>query len=63
VVGLAYFLYVGLPASKEDGDRLDAKPDELLRVNGGSSADALIRDIDERYLRTHGHRNHNAHAE
>ena len=63
VVGLAYFLYVGSPASKENDDRLEAKIDELLRMNGGSSAEALIRRIDERYLRTHGHAKPHAHAE
>src|SRR3546814_1070958 len=31
VVGLAYFLYVGSPASKENDDRLEAKVDELIR--------------------------------
>ena len=39
VLGLAYFLYVGSPASKENDDRIEAKIDELLRMNGGSSAD------------------------
>ena len=63
VIGLAYFLYVGSPASKENDDRLEAKIDELLRMNGGNSADALIRDIDERYLRTHGHSKPHAHDE
>lgn len=55
VVGLAYFLYVGSPASKENDDRLEAKVDALLKLNGGEHADALIADIDHRYLRTHGH--------
>jgi hypothetical protein len=55
VVGLAYFLYVGTPASMENDDRLEAKIDELLRMTGGSSADTLIREIDERYLRQHDH--------
>jgi hypothetical protein len=62
VVGLAYFLYAGSPASKENDDRLEAKIDELLRMNGGSSADALIRDLDKRYLRTHGHAKPHAHT-
>ena len=31
VVGLAYFLYVGSPASKENDDRIEAKIDALLR--------------------------------
>ena len=35
IVGLAYFLYVGSPASKENDDRIEAKIDELLRMNGG----------------------------
>ena len=35
VVGLAYFLYVGSPASKENDDRIEAKVDALLRINGG----------------------------
>jgi uncharacterized protein DUF6766 len=55
VVGLAYFLYVGSPSSKENDDRLEAKVDALLRMNGGEPAEALIREIDEHYLRTHGH--------
>ena len=32
VVGLAYFLYVGSPSSKENDDRLEAKVDALLRM-------------------------------
>lgn len=55
VVGLAYFLYVGSPASKENDDRLEAKVDALLRMNGGEKAEALIDEIDRHYLRTHGH--------
>src|ERR1044072_9279670 len=38
VVGLAYFLYAGSPASKENDDRLEAKIDALLRMNGGEEA-------------------------
>jgi hypothetical protein len=55
VVGLAYFLYVGSPSSKENDDRLEAKVDALLRMNGGEDAERLIRDIDDHYLRTGGH--------
>ena len=51
VLGLAYFLYVGSPASKEGSERLEAKVDELLRMTGGPQADQLIAGIDERYLR------------
>src|SRR3546814_1249803 len=55
VVGLAYFLYVGSPASKENDDRLEAKVDELIRITGRDRADALIEEIDRRYLRKAGH--------
>ncbi len=52
VVGLAYFLYVGSPSSKENDDRMEAKIDELLKAAG--RADALER-IDESHFRHHGH--------
>ena len=55
VVGLAYFLYVGSPASKENDDRMEAKIDKLLELHAGERARALIEDIDRRYLRHHGH--------
>jgi hypothetical protein len=55
VVGLAYFLYVGSPASKENDDRMEAKVDALIRLHAGDKADDLIADIDERYLRAGGH--------
>mgnify|MGYP006173295765 CR=1 FL=1 len=55
VVGLAYFLYVGSPASKENDDRLEAKIDALIRFKAGEDAEQLIADIDARYLRGHGH--------
>ena len=55
VVGLAYFLYVGSPSSKENDDRLEAKVDALIRLRGGDEAEAIIADIDKRYLRAHGH--------
>lgn len=61
-IGLAYFLYIGSPASKENDDRMEAKIDALLR-RSGPDADALIRDLDERYLRTHGHAKPHAHGE
>ena len=35
VVGLAYFLYLGSPASKENDDRMEAKIDALMRMTGG----------------------------
>jgi hypothetical protein len=55
VVGLAYFLYVGSPASKENDDRMEAKIDELIRLQAGSDADALLERIDRDHLRTEGH--------
>ena len=62
VVGLAYFLYVGSPTSKENDDRLEAKIDELLKLNAGDKADALIAELDERYMREHGHAKPHAHG-
>ena len=55
VVGLAYFLYVSSPSSKENDDRLEAKIDALLRMQGGAQAEDVIRTIDARYLRDAGH--------
>jgi hypothetical protein len=55
VVGLAYFLYVGSPSSKENDDRMEAKIDALIRLKAGEQADAIIDDIDRRYLRADGH--------
>jgi hypothetical protein len=55
VVGLAYFLYVGSPSSKENDDRLEAKIDELLKQVAGPTAPDIIERIDEHYLRHHGH--------
>ncbi len=54
VVGLAYFLYIGSPASKENDDRLEVKIDALLRINGGEAADTLIARIDDHFSRTDG---------
>ncbi|KKC24708.1 DUF6766 family protein [Sphingomonas sp. SRS2] len=62
VVGLAYFLYVGSPASKENDDRLEAKIDALLRLTG-DRGEAIIAELDERYLRTHGHAQPHAHEQ
>ncbi len=63
VVGLAYFLYVGSPASKENDDRLETKIDALLRINAGSDADPLIRKIDDFYYREAGHAKPHGHEE
>lgn len=53
VVGLAYFLYLGSPSSKENDDRMEAKIDAILKHTPGG-AQALAR-IDDEYLRHHGH--------
>ena len=63
VVGLAYFLYVGSPSSKENDDRLEAKVDALLRITGGKEAEKLIGDLDHHYLREHGHSQPYGHGE
>jgi hypothetical protein len=53
VVGLAYFLYVGSPSSKENDDRIEAKVDALMRMVGGEKAQTIIGRLDEHYER-HG---------
>ena len=55
VVGLAYFLYVGSPSSKENDDRTEAKIDELLKLVGKEKGEKLIKELDEKFLRHHGH--------
>jgi hypothetical protein len=52
VVGLAYFLYVGSPSSKENDDRVELKIDALLRQAG--LADEGTR-IDQTHFRHGGH--------
>ncbi|HEV2568403.1 DUF6766 family protein [Sphingomonas sp.] len=63
VVGLAYFLYIGSPSSKENDDRLEAKIDALIRINGGEQGSRLIEELDELYARTHGHSDPFAHSQ
>jgi len=63
VVGLAYFLYVGSPSSKENDDRLEAKVDALIRITAGDKAERLIDDLDHHYLREHGHSQPYSHGE
>ncbi|CAN7620041.1 hypothetical protein LJR164_004586 [Phenylobacterium sp. LjRoot164] len=55
VVGLAYFLYVGSPASKENDDRSEAKLDELIKLMDTKGGQARIDKIDRRFLRHGGH--------
>src|SRR4028119_1738884 len=60
VVGLAYFLYVGSPSSKENDDRIEAKVDALLLMSGDKGRD-IIAQLDEHYMRHHGHSKPHAH--
>jgi hypothetical protein len=55
VVGLAYFLYVGSPASKENDDRAEAKLDALIQLIGRERGEAIIREIDQAHERRGGH--------
>ena len=55
VLGLAYFLYVGSPSSKENDDRVEAKIDAILEFVGKEKGSKLIDKIDESHLRHHGH--------
>jgi hypothetical protein len=56
VVGLAYFLYVGSPSSKENDDRMEAKMDALLRLHAGTDrGQQIIDELDDRFLRHQGH--------
>ncbi|PDT38295.1 hypothetical protein CO671_02565 [Rhizobium sp. M10] len=55
VVGLAYFLYIGSPSSKENDDRTEAKLDALIRLNAGEKGEVIIAEIDKHFMRTGGH--------
>lgn len=54
VVGLAYFLYIGSPSSKENDDRIEAKVDALMRMIGGEKAQEVIARLDKHYERHEG---------
>ena len=58
VLGLAYFLYVGSPASKENDDRIEVKIDAILRAVGGERANDVISRIDKEFERAGGHEPH-----
>ena len=58
VAGLAYFLYLGSPSSKENDDRLEVKIDAILRAVGGAKADDVIARIDHEFERASGHEPH-----
>jgi hypothetical protein len=63
VLGLAYFLYIGSPSSKENDDRMEAKIDALIRLQGAERGEEILSDIDQRYLRAGGHALPHAHPE
>ena len=54
VVGLAYFLYIGSPSSKENDDRIEAKVDALMRMVGGEKAQEVIARLDQHFERHEG---------
>lgn len=63
VVGLAYFLYIGSPSSKENDDRMEAKLDALIRINAGEAGDKLVKELDHLFARHHGNADPFAHQE
>lgn len=62
VCGLAYFLYVGSPASKENDDRVEAKVDALLIMQGDKGME-IMEKLDRHFLRTGGHPEPHGHKE
>jgi hypothetical protein len=59
--GLAFFLFLGSPQSKEGSDRVEAKIDAIFRRVSPEDADQRIAEIDEAYSGRHtdiphGHR-------
>jgi hypothetical protein len=62
VCGLAYFLYVGSPASKENDDRVEAKVDALLIMQGEAGFE-IMEKLDRHYLRENGHAEPHGHNE
>ncbi|KRA83980.1 DUF6766 family protein [Altererythrobacter sp. Root672] len=63
VVGLAYFLYIGSPSSKENDDRLEAKVDALMKFVGGEEGERLQSELDEAFLRHGGHAKPHGHRD
>ena len=61
VGGLAFFLFLGSPQSKEGSDRVEAKIDAIFRRVSPQDADQRIAEIDDAYSGRHtdiphGHR-------
>lgn len=53
VGGLAFFLFLGSPQSKEGSDRVEAKIDVILRKVDPMDGEGVIRELDERYSGRH----------
>ncbi|MFB9951459.1 DUF6766 family protein [Rhizobium puerariae] len=53
VGGLAFFLFLGSPQSKEGSDRLEAKIDVILRRVDPVDGEGVIHELDERYAGRH----------
>lgn len=51
VAGLALFLYIGSPQSKEGDDRKEAKLDEILKLLDPKDGEKLIAKLDRDYIR------------
>ena len=49
VCGLAFFLFIGSPQSKEEDDRMEEKIDQILKAVKPDDADKLIKQIDKRF--------------
>lgn len=62
VCGLAYFLYVGSPSSKENDDRVEAKIDALLIMKGNAGFE-IMEKLDKHFLRSGGHPEPHGHKE
>ena len=50
VVGLAYFLYLGSPSSKENDDRLEVKIDAILHFQGKEGKEIIVH-LDKHFMR------------
>src|SRR5688572_13514002 len=49
VGGLAFFLFIGSPQSKEEDDRLEEKLDAILRKLDPTNAERVITELDRKY--------------
>jgi hypothetical protein len=52
VAGLAYFLYIGSPQSKEGDERKEEKLDEILKKIDLKDGARIVAKLDEKYPRT-----------